>query len=398
MAKADVRRSFTVVGGLATAVLVAGCTASDHDDPKRTGPTPTSAKNVTIVMDDSTPSLKEGRDYSIVASWPQVIDRRFVGYQASVDKRHAIAVLSDYDAVDPSVEPDPSGQRIVEVDTQTGKLRSLARQHGTANRPRDIIDVAVSGDHVVWTESESTTLELLPWDIYSLDLRSHKERHLASSRDFDVKDPPPPSPTYDQQITVVGDSVYFPAVERVTAGSIQSSIYAVSLTVETSRPRLIASSANQVFADGKGIRVMLNGKLVTWDPARGTSGKTDQVLEADCGGFFGEGVAVLCNEDPNKLSIVSRDGATTILDMSAFAQKDEPAMAGYLYANSRWVGFTVNGSQGYMFDLERKAVFKLGGVSNSPEYTVADDWLPNEQAVIHPPIPQKIEFFALTKK
>jgi hypothetical protein len=391
-------RSFIVTVGLLSTISVSACTASqDEPKPTTTAAAPTPTRNVSVIVDKSVPALKEGRDYSVVASWPRVADRRVVGYRASLDKRHAIAVLSEVDAVDPSAEPDPRGQRLVEVDTRTAELKSLA-VHGTPEHPRYITDVVVSGNFVVWTETESTALELLPWDIYSLDLRSKKERHLASSRDFAVKDPPPPSPTYDQQVTVVGDNVYFPAVDRVTENSIESSIYSVPLTNNANSvigPRLIAPAANQVFADDSGLRVMLNGELVTWDPARGIDGRTGQALGANCGGFFGEGVAVLCNKAKNKLSIVDQDGLETVLDISAFDQDDEPASAAYLYANSRWVGFTVNGSQGYVFDLARMDVFKLDGVSNSPEFSVADHWLPNEQSLTRPPVPKKLQFLKL---
>lgn len=391
------RRPFIVAAVLVSALAFAGCNISDRDEPKPTRPSSTSAPKVLTTVDESTPSLKEGRDYSVIASWPQVIGRRFVSYRASRGKNHAIAVLGDEDAVDPSAESDPRGSRLVEVDIRTAEVRSLAI-HGTEDRALYMTDVVLSGDTVVWTETDSTVLDLHEWDIYSLDLGSMKERHLASSRDFGVENPPPPSPTYDQQIVVVGDSVYFPAVDSVTKDSIQSSIYSVPLTVEGSSPKVVARSANQVFADGNELRVMLDGKLVKWDPVRGVAVEADKALDAGCGAFFGEGVAVLCRGKKSNLFILTEDGAETGLDVSAFDFEGEPAVTGYLYANARWVGFTVNGSQGYIFDLARKAVFKLDGVSNSPEYTVVDHWVPNAQRFKSSAYPRKLQFLKLTEK
>lgn len=388
MTRPDLKRFPVGFVGLASIALLCGCTSGDSSEPKPSDPT----RDASIAINESTPSLLEGRDYSVVASWPQVIGRRFVDYRASLDKTHAIAILGD-DVVDPSAEPHPRGHSLVEVDTPAGDLRILA-QHGRANRARYITDVEVSGEVVVWTETESTALDRLPWDIYSLDLTSRQERHLASSRDFGVKDPPPPSPTYDQQIAVVGDAVYFPAVERVVDEGVQTSVFSVPLTAEKPRSKRVVPLANQVFADGNRLRVMLEGKLTVWDPVRGAVVDTDKTLEADCGAFFSEGVSVICNKVQTEIVVVRRNGEKSVLDISSF-DRDEPASAGYLYANSRWVAFTVNGSQGFVFDLKRNAAFKLDDVENSPQFSVADHWLPYKRTGIYP-IPKKLEFFELT--
>jgi hypothetical protein len=185
-------------------------------------------------------------------------------------------------------------------------------------------------------------------------------------------------------------------VDKATKSGIQSSIYSVSLTAKVPTRRLVVRSANQVFADGDQLRVMLKGKLVKWDPSLGAAVEAEEALDAGCGGFFGEGVAVVCHGEGSQLSIVTQDGSKTELDASAFAEGGEPASTGYLYANARWVGFTVNANRGYIFDVARKSVFRLKGVSNSPQQTFVDHWVPNKQDFIRAPYPKKLQFFELT--
>lgn len=266
-------------------------------------------------------------------------------------------------ASDPSEPEDPRGMALMTRDPATGKTEEIAR-HGTAERWLQLPGVTVSGDKVVWIETPSTSLYELPWELYTYDLRTRKEEHLASSDFFGIENPP--QPWLEGIVPIIeGRFAYFPAVDEVREsdpdGFGRASVYRVPLM--GGDPELVAKGAIEVFSDVDGMLQMRFPKRISqWDPSKGSDGEVPGTsIPAAHGSFANEGVRVTFNQGDG-VRIQKADQSEVAIDVG-----DESAI-GYLNATSRWVSFTVDAGgkqQGYIYDLERDKLMKLKGVINS---------------------------------
>lgn len=323
----------SVLGCFAVAILVSSCSTAETEKSENA--------TVTFAGVDKTPVLTEGKDYRVAEEVPSVIDGGTVTVFGWLDDHTAYASMPS------TKKPATVGSepmRLVSVDTRTGRATTLA-DHGSDALPPYILDAANTRDFVVWTEIHDTSLETMRWDIYSLDRRSGKERHLASYKELTAEKPPWPS-VQGVTIQIIGNSVYFPVVEGSDAQDDWSgAIYGVQLDGETAATKVV-DDATQAWADGQKLWFERDGKPGIWNARQEKEARLDtaQVTEP-CGMFARQGVLVQCDEE-DSLVITEPSGKVTTI-------KGLPARPTYLNATSRWVGFNSGDSTAFVYDLKR---------------------------------------------
>ena len=360
-----------------TALVPSSCGSNDdHSVPK-----PSPGAVTTVTLSKSTPSIVEGKDYAVLFRVPTLLDGAPAIYLARADRRLVMSVAAPGPGAHTGAESD-SGSALATLE-EGGKTPKFLAQHGTVKAPRYIVSAVAAGHKIVWVETTQSNMESMPWQMYSYDLDSGVEKHIASHEWFKIADPPWPSDRAIQP-QVVGNWVYFIAVDHLDAvkGIRGRSAYRVPIDGGKD-PELIVPNAAQIYADGSQLQAEVNGKLVGWDPTRGKDGRdTRPALPGTCGTFVNQGVRVTCSGTSKKLRVDSPRYGNFTIDVGG---KD----TGYFNATNRWVSFSTS-AHAYVLDLKRGRLMGLRGAqstSTSPfsgnrlEYAKLDNGS-------HPPLPQ----------
>lgn len=330
----------SVLACLAVAMMVSSCSAADKKSK---------VEDVTVTFAgiSKTPVLAQGKDYRVADKVPSVVD----GGRATV-----FGWLNDDTAYAsmPSVKrPATNGtepMRLVSIDTRTGRATTLA-DHGADQLAPYILDAADTKDFVVWTEIHDTTLETMRWDIYSLNRRTGKERHLASFKDLGAVKPPWPS-IQGVTLQIIGDHVYYPVVEGSDAkGDWSGAIYGVPIDGSGGATKVV-DDATQAWADGQKLWFERDSKPRVWNVGKQAEVdvKAAKVVQP-CGMFVNQGVLVQCDRQ-NTLIITEPSGKVTTI-------KGLPVRPTYLNATSRWVGFNAGDSTAFVYDLKRSRLTRI---------------------------------------
>lgn len=327
---------------LALAVVTAIATTACTNDSE---PAPTPDRPDEVVVDvgprASIPTMVEGTDYRVTGTLPSQIDGGTAGYY-DVGREHALAVR---------YAPQRSDtDRLLTVDVPDGRVRPLVEAGGRGKRS---IPEATSGDgFIVWLQTDATSYDSLNWDIYSYETATRTRRRIASSVELGIDDPPWPSFSSIRP-QVVGDQVYWAAVEQLTSGAPRTAVYRAPLDGAEPMTKVV-DDATDVYADGRDLWFQRDGRMLAWDVSAGAEKKADTAsVERPCGGFFHDGtlVQVDCGGG-GALVITEASGRRTTLQ-----GVDDP---GYLNATSRWVGYSTGG-QAYVYDLQRRRLMRMAG-------------------------------------
>lgn len=329
----------SVLGCFAVAVLVSSCSAAETAKVENT--------TVSFAGVDKTPVLTEGKDFSVAEEVPSIIDGGRVTVFGWLDEHTAFASMPS--AKTPSMDGSEP-MRLVSVDTRTDRATTLA-DHGSDALPPYILDATSTRDFIVWTEIHDTSLESMRWDIYSLDRRNGKERHLASYKDLGAEKPPWPS-IQGVTLQIVGDRVYYPVVEGSDAKADWSgAIYEVPLNGDAAGTKVI-ENATQAWADGQRLWFERDGKPGIWNASKQKESKVETAgVTRPCGMFARQGVLVQCDEDDSLVITEPSGKVTTIKGLSV-----RPT---YLNATSRWVGFNSGDSTAFVYDLKRSRLTRV---------------------------------------
>lgn len=340
------RTAVVAVVTAAVAFSATSCTTSKEPEPQRQ-----------FALSPAPPSFEEGDDYTVTSRIPTVLEGQQAVYFARADGRLIMSLSGTSESGDPS-EDDPRGGTLVSVDPKTKNVETLAR-HGKPGSPRYVVDVTVAGETVVWVETTQPNYDAMPWRMYALDLETGVEKELASYRELGIEDPPWPSPDAIRP-QVVGDDVYVVAVDRVDDRHdvVQTSVYRVPLTGGT--PERVVPRATGAWAAGRGLDVLLDDRLVRWDPRRGPSGEVaDDGMPADCGAFATTGVRVACTtaDGHRRLTVETTEHGRSTVDLGTHT-------VGYLNGTSDWVSFST-GDRAYLLDLRRGRLSSLPGSTDT---------------------------------
>lgn len=336
-----------------TTITTTACTAgSESDRPAEVV--------VSVGPRSSVPTMVEGTDYRVVDEVPSRIDGGNTAYYDIGDDQ-ALAVR---------FAPDSSGtDRMVTVDLSSGRTTSLftAGQRGKPSMP----EVTRGDGFVVWLQTDATTYDSLNWDLYSYETATKTRRRIASSADLGIDDPPWPSFSSIRP-RVVGDQVYWAAVEQLTSGTPRTAVYRAPLDGSEPMSKVI-DDATDVYPDGDDLWFQRDGRMLAWDVSAAAEKTVDTApVEEPCGGFFHEGTLVQLEcAGRGSLVITEASGRRTTLQAL-----DRP---GYLNATSRWVGYSTGG-QAYVYDLERRRLMRLKGSQG----TSAEDFSGNRMLYARP--------------
>ena len=276
-----------------------------------------------VTLSKSTPWMVAGEDYKVKSQVPTSLLGAPTVY---LDRAGRVMVMSV------SAPKNASGDALAAVEDGSNKTTILA-QHGTPQAPRYIVSAVVAGHTIVWVETTQSNLDSMPWQMYTYDLDSGTEKHIASYEWFKIANPPWPSDLAIQP-QVIGNWIYFVAVDHLDRAKSIRDRSAYRVPINGGRdPELVVPDAGQVYADGTKLQAEIKGELVGWDPARG---------------------------------------------------KD----TGYLNATSRWVSFSTP-AQGYVLDLKRGRLMGLKGAQGTSASHFTGNML--EYAILNdgssPPIP-----------
>lgn len=340
-------KTAAIASVMAAVVLsTTSCTTTDEPEPQHQ-----------FALSPAPASFKEGDDYTVKSRIPTVLDGQRVVYFDRVGGRLIMSLSGTSKSGQPS-EDDPRGGALISVDPKTSDVTELAR-HGKPGSPRYIVDVAVDGETVVWTETTQGNYDAMPWRLYALDLKTGEEKELASYQQLGIENPPWPSPDAIRP-QVVGDDVYVVAVDRVDdqQNVVQTSAYRVPLT--GGRLEKVVPKATGAWAAGRELDVLVDSTLARWDPDRGSSGEvTGAGLPADCGAFAAKGVRVACTtvDGRRRLTVESTEHGRSTVDLGKNT-------VGYLNGTTDWVSFST-GDRAYLLDLGRGKLFSLPGSNDT---------------------------------
>jgi hypothetical protein len=344
-----------VVLAVVTALVTTACTGGS--DPAPADHTP-EAVVVTAGPAKAVPFMVEGKDYHVVTKAPAEIDGATMTYYAVRGDRTALGV--QYPSTENQQDAGaPSPDRLFTVDLETGETKALP----TRDADRSLTDIteASRGDgYLVWLQSAPDSYNSLTWDLFSYETATKTKRRIASSSELGIKDPPWPS-FESIRPQIVGDHVYWAAVESVTGTTAKTAIYEAPLDGAESMTKVI-DDATDVYADGDDLWFQRQNRMVAWDVSAGAEKKADTAkIEKPCGGYFHEGTLVQVDcAGKGSLVITEKSGRrTTVRDV------EDP---GYLNATSRWVGYSVD-DQAYVYDLKRQRLMRLKG---SQGYSATD--------------------------
>ncbi len=297
----------------------------------------------------SVPALTEGRDYRLVKNLPVDVDGKRADYVANLDGDTTLAVL-DATEDDKREAGTPPPDHLVSVDPASGTTQLLAR--ATADGMTSIAEVSQARGFIIWLQSDANSYDSLNWDLYSYETETETKRRIASSSELGIKDPPWPS--YQSiRPQIVGNHVYWAAVESAKGSSVSTAIYEAPLNGASSMTKVI-DDATDVYADGDDLWFRRDGRMLAWDVSAGVEKKADTArVTKPCGGHFHEGTLVQVDcAGKGSLVITEKSGRrTTLRDV------DHP---GYLNTTSRWVGYSVD-DQAYVYDLKRQRLMRLKG-------------------------------------
>lgn len=338
------RRPFVALA-VVTGLVATACT---HGSDSRSRARTPAQSIVTVGAAKTVPTMIEGQDYRVVADLPSDLDGKTADYYEVLDD--SALAIEDAPAEEKREASTPPPDRLVTVDLATGATQLLAR--ATANGMTSIAEVSRGRGFVVWLQSDANSYDSLNWDIYSYELSTKTKRRIASSAELGIKDPPWPS-FESIRPQMVGDHVYWAAVESVEGSTATTAIYEAPLDGAESMTKVI-DDATDVYADGDDLWFQRDGRMLAWDVSAGAEKKADTAaVEEPCGGYFHEGtlVQVDCG-GKGSLVITEKSGRrTTLRDV------DSP---GYLNSTSRWVAYSVD-DQAYVYDLERQHLMRLEG-------------------------------------
>ena len=305
------------------------------------------------------PFMAEGKDYRVVRDVPAEIGGRTMTYYAVRDDG-ASALAVQYPSDDDQQEAGaPAPNRLLTVDLQTGERTALPTQDADSDLT-DITEVSRGNGYLVWLQSEPDSYNSLTWDLYSYETATKTKRRIAASSELGVKDPPWPS-FESIRPQIVGDDVYWAAVEAVKGDTPTTAVYRAPLDGSEPMSKVIGG-ATDVYADGHDLWFQRDGRMVAWDVSAGAEKKADTPeVEKPCGGYFHEGTLVQVDcSGKGTLLITEKSGRhTTLRDVDA---------PGYLNATSRWVGYSVD-DQAYVYDLKRQRLMRM---KDSQGYSAQD--------------------------
>ncbi|MBD8607536.1 hypothetical protein IFT73_11765 [Aeromicrobium sp. CFBP 8757] len=337
-----------VLLAVVTALVAAACTAGSEAPSPRRRPT---ATVVTVGAGTTVPAMVEGTDYRVVRDVPAEIGGETMTYYAVRDDgSSAVAVRYPSDK-DQQTAGAPSPDRLLTVDLETGGTKALFTRDDDSELT-DITEVSRGNGYLVWLQSAPDSYSSLTWDLYSYDLATKTERRIASSAELGIDDPPWPS-FESIRPQIVGDDVYWAAVEAVKGNTPATAIYRAPLDGADPMTKVI-DDATDVYADGGDLWFQRDGQMLAWDASEGAEKKAGTAaVHQPCGGYFHEGTLVQIDcGGKGSLVVTEKSGRrTTLRDV------DGP---GYLNATSRWVGYSIDG-QAYVYDLSRQRLMRMKG-------------------------------------
>jgi hypothetical protein len=330
-----------------TVLVATACSGGSEPTPAEQAPENTV---VTVGPAKTVPVMVEGKDFRVVRNMPAQIGGGTMTYYDVRDDGSALAVQypADKNQRDSGA---PSPDRLFTVDLDNGTKTSLPARDPDGELT-DITEVSRSNDYLVWLQSAPDSYDSLTWDLYSYELPTKTKRRIASSSELGIDDPPWPS-FESIRPQIVGDDVYWAAVEAVKGDAATTAIYRAPLDGAEPMTKVI-DDATDVYADGDDLWFKRDGRMTAWDVSAGAEKKADTApVDEPCGGYFHEGTLVQVDcSGTGSLVITQTSGRRTTL-----RHVDGP---GYLNATSRWVGYSVDG-RAYVYDLKRQRLMRLEG-------------------------------------
>ena len=323
--------------------LTHGGTASPSDASSPSDPS-TSAPPGTV------PGLREGQDYTTIASLPLSTAGKNYTYYGLTDDGLAYGSKSE---VPLTGTDDLTPTSAVLTDLTSGLVTPIS--DGTDRpAPTQFTGMAYSPGFVVWIETTSTSLDGGDWALYVHDRAADTTRLAATSTDtgadnFGAIPPGGVTPS------ITNGYIYLDAAGK-TDGTTSFNVYRTRLD-RPSRLSLVATKAEGAFASrARIIYRTINGAIKQIDtegnevePLGGA-----QQVDNPCGGFFAEGTLVVCEKltSPDLVLHIYRDKHEPIdLDLRGRAIH-------YIQGTSRWVRYELDGTT-YVYDLKRQRLMKV---------------------------------------
>lgn len=175
-------RARGLVAAVAAVTCVAGCTSDFDDEPPRSAP-------VVITADDAS-TMKDGRDYDVVATLPAKVDGRKAHYfGVSPDGLVFGETYAEDPKAKPSVGPGDMGvsarSNVILLDPESRKVTRVSDGDARARRTA-VSGVDVDEKWVTWLEIEA--IDGSDWTLYSYERSTGTERRLGTHRDAKWQD------------------------------------------------------------------------------------------------------------------------------------------------------------------------------------------------------------------
>lgn len=314
-----------------------------------------------VQLTRSTPLMKAGSDYKVEATLPLEADGKHYLYYGLTEDGLAFGQEHQADAVG-----ELAPRNAVVTDPATGTVTRLS-DGSTRPEPTRFTGMAYASGHVVWVETPSDNAESGDWVMYSYDLESSREREIARAPGVPVSDRHPgiPGGTVPR---IWGDTVYFNAAEPDKSDHLLGGLFSVPIDGSEPASLLLSGAEGAFVGNGQLYYRAEDLRIRRMDLATGAKSVVKEAVDIKnpCGGFFGEGTLVLCDQPAGEAKVlrIHAEGrkAVTILTGTE--------TVGHITATARWVRFDADGRP-VVYDLERGKLMReseheILGVSEGP--------------------------------
>jgi hypothetical protein len=339
---------------LAAVVCVSGCTTGS-DSPKVTPTT----KSVSA---DKASTMKEGRDYDLVATLPakiQGVQPRYLG--VSPDDM----VFGDIFIEDPDAEPPigPGGTALTGrssvflLDPESGKVTEVL-DGAVRKEPSGVTGMDADDEWVVWLESLEGGFSSGRWTLYSYERGTGKIRKLGAYDDKVVA--PKAELGYERLPVISGTDAVMATSVIDRKDKLGKANQVLSAPLDGSAPLSeLARGARSVDADAEGLSyVDVTGALMFRDAVSGETTVIDDG-KSECR-TYRSGVLVTCSPygSGTTFRVRAKNGTTT-----TFGPFDGDV--GYNYQETGWVKFVTDPDGDptiYAIDTDRMKLFKVADI------------------------------------